>query len=448
MTRRLFALALGIAALLDRADCLAQAATCAYVLRRGEEADPPSGAVIVLDTATNTQTVVIPIGGPFDTLPRRIALAPDGTRAYVTFESSEAEGVAVIDTATNTVIDTLRGQVGCGVAVGPDSQVAYAGSDGGDLAVIDTVSNQIVGNVPSAGGCDVRVSQNGRTVFALDADQVKVIDPAERKIVRSLPLRLSSESAAARALALPPGNLLYVGEDGGIVYVVEIPNNAVAVGIASACDRNRGVLYDVAATRDGRLVYATHLYGEGDGCITVISASSQRASLSIPVESGATAVATTPDNARAYVGTGGAEDIALYVINVPTSTIVDTLPLPGCADGASRCFVEDIAIGMVPEGCSAQPPTPTIPTPTPTETRTPAPTSTPGRCFGDCDSDGHVAVDEIVYGVGIALGTRPLNPCPSADGDNDGAVRIDDLVRAVNAAIVGCVAPLNAHARW
>jgi len=59
-------------------------------------------------------------------------------------------------------------------------------------------------------------------------------------------------------------------------------------------------------------------------------------------------------------------------------------------------------------------------------------------CAGDCDSDGAVAVNELVAGVGIALGSSALATCPAADGDFSGVVEITDLVRAVQHALDGC----------
>jgi hypothetical protein len=59
-------------------------------------------------------------------------------------------------------------------------------------------------------------------------------------------------------------------------------------------------------------------------------------------------------------------------------------------------------------------------------------------CAGDCDGDGQVAVNELVTGVGIALGGQPLAACPSVDGDGDGTAGIAELVAAVNGALLGC----------
>jgi DNA-binding beta-propeller fold protein YncE len=54
-------------------------------------------------------------------------------------------------------------------------------------------------------------------------------------------------------------------------------------------------------------------------------------------------------------------------------------------------------------------------------------------CGGDCDGDGVVAVEEVVRGIGMALGDRA-----TCAGFDSGAVSIAALVRAVNNALNGC----------
>lgn len=83
-------------------------------------------------------------------------------------------------------------------------------------------------------------------------------------------------------------------------------------------------------------------------------------------------------------------------------------------------------------------PTPTATSPTPTPTPTTGATSTPGPCFGDCDQNGRVLVNELVLGVNIALGRGQLDTCQSLDTNGDDLVRVNELVAAVNAALRGC----------
>ena len=62
------------------------------------------------------------------------------------------------------------------------------------------------------------------------------------------------------------------------------------------------------------------------------------------------------------------------------------------------------------------------------------------RCVGDCDGDGHVAINELIAGVGVALGTQPLDACPAFDANHNGTVTIDELIAAVTNALSGCPA--------
>ena len=60
-----------------------------------------SNTVSVIDTSTNTVIDTVTVGGG----PRGVAVTPDGASVYVANEMSDT--VSVIDTSTNTVIDTV-----------------------------------------------------------------------------------------------------------------------------------------------------------------------------------------------------------------------------------------------------------------------------------------------------------------------------------------------------
>ena len=64
---------------------------------------------------------------------------------------------------------------------------------------------------------------------------------------------------------------------------------------------------------------------------------------------------------------------------------------------------------------------------------------TPIACLGDCNGDGQVTVDEMINGVAIALGTRPIDTCPAFDRNGSGEVTIDELIRAEQLALDGCL---------
>jgi len=61
-----------------------------------------------------------------------------------------------------------------------------------------------------------------------------------------------------------------------------------------------------------------------------------------------------------------------------------------------------------------------------------------GGCAGDCNEDGAVTVDEILIGVGLALGSGSVDGCSAMDADGDSTVTVDEILLAVNAALTGC----------
>jgi YVTN family beta-propeller protein len=80
-----------------------------------------SDEVSVIDTGTNTVIETVPVGGTqWNDRPYGIAVNPEGTRAYVALVKRDT--VWVIDTATDTVINTVEvgdGPISCGDFFGP-----------------------------------------------------------------------------------------------------------------------------------------------------------------------------------------------------------------------------------------------------------------------------------------------------------------------------------------
>jgi len=61
-------------------------------------------------------------------------------------------------------------------------------------------------------------------------------------------------------------------------------------------------------------------------------------------------------------------------------------------------------------------------------------------CSGDCDGDGAVRVNEVIAGVGIALGEVQFERCLAVDADRDELVHVSELITAVGHALDGCSA--------
>ena len=64
----------------------------------------------------------------------------------------------------------------------------------------------------------------------------------------------------------------------------------------------------------------------------------------------------------------------------------------------------------------------------------------PRPCVGDCGNDGSVAINELIIGVNIALGSRPIGDCPEFDANSSGMIEINELIQGVNNALNGCPA--------
>lgn len=61
-------------------------------------------------------------------------------------------------------------------------------------------------------------------------------------------------------------------------------------------------------------------------------------------------------------------------------------------------------------------------------------------CVGDCDGNGMVGINELVIGVNIALGLRPVSDCPEFACTGGDTVPINCLVQGVNNALGTCPA--------
>lgn len=59
-------------------------------------------------------------------------------------------------------------------------------------------------------------------------------------------------------------------------------------------------------------------------------------------------------------------------------------------------------------------------------------------CVGDCNGDGAVLINELVFGVNLVIERSSPSPCPALDRNRNGAVSIDELLEAVRNGAHGC----------
>ena len=304
---------------------MAQAQIRAYVAHESDSFTA-SGTVSVIDTATNTVVATIPVG-PIPFAPIGIAITPDGTRVYVTNAGDPfnvANGtVAVIDTATNTVVATIPvGILPEAVAITPDGTRAYVANTASSTAsVIDIATNTVVATV--AGLLDplgVAITPDGTRAYVTNegSASVSVIDTATNTVVTDIGVG----SVPLGIAITPDGTRAYVADEAN--FAVSVIDTATNTAVAYIPDLGA---FGVAITPDGTRAYVA----KGPVSIidtatnTVVATTDYRVLDSI-------AVAFTPDGTRAYATNAGNGfnniPTGASIIDTATNTVVTNIPIP------------------------------------------------------------------------------------------------------------------------
>ncbi len=187
-------------------------------------AEPGSNSIVVIDTETN-QVVAPPIAVGTD--PSAIAIAPDGGTAYVANFGSST--VSTIDTGSDRVVGSpidIEGSsslvpLGIGanpsaIAIAPDGSTAYvANRSTPTVSVIDTSTNRVVGTaiVVHSGQSAIAIAGNGSTAYATnyadDTVSVSAIDTGTHRVSGS---RISGSSFPSAISISPNGKTAFVAD--------------------------------------------------------------------------------------------------------------------------------------------------------------------------------------------------------------------------------------------
>lgn len=169
--------------------------------------------VKVIDTRTNT---VVQTAGTGDT-PRGVAVSPDGRLVYVTNNSADSVSVfsAGLMTGQLTAVTTIATGANTRprhVAFSPDGSRAYIlnrGNAAGSVHVVDTATHTIVATVATGGQLSaMAINADGTRLYATDinGNQVFVIDVAAETAIASPP----TGNFALGVAASPDGAFFYV----------------------------------------------------------------------------------------------------------------------------------------------------------------------------------------------------------------------------------------------
>ncbi|BBX70329.1 YVTN family beta-propeller repeat protein [Mycolicibacterium psychrotolerans] len=264
-------------------------------------------------TTQSENTVVATVG--VGRTPTRIAVSPDGTRAYVTNTSSRS--VSVIDTATNTVIDTVRvGHRPTAVRVSPDGTRAYVTNTySRSVSVIDTATNTVIDTVrvglrPTA----LAVSPDGTRAYVINSysRSVSVIDTATNTVTDTVCVG----KFPTRVAVSPDGSRAYVtNSHSRSVSVIDTDTDAVIDTVRVGRLPNH-----VAVSPDGTRAYVTNTYSRS---VSVIDTDTNTVIDTVRVGWAPTAVTVSPDGTRAYLSNTYSRSVS--VIDTATNTVIDTV---------------------------------------------------------------------------------------------------------------------------
>lgn len=281
---------------------------------------------------------VIPVGNT----PEGITLTPDGARAYVANRGSNT--VSVIDTATDTVIDTIATGAGpTDVAISPDGTRAYvAVFDDGLVSVFDLASNTLVTDIPVGSGATMAaVTPDGTRVYVTrqTTDTVSVIDTASNTVTDTVTVG----TGPTGVVITPDGTRAYVASYSGSVSAIDIATNTVIATILAG-----DVPILLAVSSDGARVYVTNA---GSSSVSVIDTATNTTTDNIGVSAQPRFPALSPDGAHLYVPNSGPDTVS--VIDTATRTVVENI---GAGEGptgiavfpaGTRAYVGNVDAGTV-----------------------------------------------------------------------------------------------------
>ncbi len=238
-----------------------------------------------------------------------IAVAPDGTRVYLTNAASELlEAVVQTDGSLQwgRSMDMPRPSVGgqsypCGIALSADGNTAYVAlSRNNSLAVVDLRDGKVIAQIPvGVAPFAVKVSPDGHRVYVSNWGGRHPKQGEKTAETSGTPALVDSRGVAAS----------------GTVSVVDLQTKRVVaeleVGLQPgglALDEVRGRLYVANANSDTVSVIDT-------GSLQVVESISVRPDPSLPFGSMPNGLALTPDGNTLFVANGGNNAVAVVRID-------------------------------------------------------------------------------------------------------------------------------------
>lgn len=283
-----------------------------YVYVSNEDDD----TVSVIDTSSNTVIDTISVGDR----PKGITADPSGSRVYVANQNDNT--LSVIDTSTNTIMTTIA--VGTepggvdGIAISPDGSFVYVVNNYEDnLSVIDTTNNHVNAAIPVGDEpWGVAVNPSGKYVYATnDMDgTVSVIDTSSNTVIHTIQVGSGPTGIAVN----PTGTKVFVAGEDETDYSVSVLDTATcSVTRTIPAVGSTGIAVDPSGTE----VWT----GKDEKTIAIIDSTSYTVIDSITTVEGFDCIAFNHSGSRAYVN--HEYDNSVSVIDTADRTVIKTIPV-------------------------------------------------------------------------------------------------------------------------
>lgn len=265
------------------------------------------------------------------------AAPTDIGRAYVSLP--DYSRVAILDTVAHTYISSIdMAAAGCyypyQVTMSPDESLVFVACSS-SVAVINTATNTVIQNINlPASAYDIAFVQNGAyaLVTVPDYSVVVVVSTTTFTIVNNI----ITSNPPERVAAHPYLDYAYVTVGYGGLVVIDVNTFSVVQNIALS-----GYAYDVIVSPDGQLIFASNTnYPAG---LHVIDANTNTVVSTIPAPGSVYHLSITPDGETVF---GGGGYNGIYVFDVPTLTNVTTIYGVGDAyNPVVNCTGDELYVG-------------------------------------------------------------------------------------------------------
>lgn len=270
--------------------------------------EPSAGSIAVINAKTNTLTGQFTVGS---WQPRRIALTPDGSRAYITTVNG---AVLVFSTATNSVTATIpAGAMNYDIAITPDGAHAYVtvyteSGSGGEVDVIDTATNTVSAVIHSGDSPFwIAMSPDGSHVYyssgpsqSQPQNTIGVISTATNTVTATIVLPGQVDGLAVT----PDGSKVYASLPTPAIQAIEVistATNTITGSIRFIEGANipfgAGGPYAIAFTPDGSIA----IVANNANMVTEITVATGKVLTVADVDPDPVAIGITSDGCEAYV---------------------------------------------------------------------------------------------------------------------------------------------------